>query len=206
MAVMNDDGRTPKPRPSLRPGGRSARVREAVHAAALTLLDHHGVADLNVSKVATEAGVAETTIYRRWGSLPQVIAEAMSSLAVSENEIPDTGELETDLRQLLTNVAALIERPAVRRIFRFATSVDDDDADTAQTRAEFWQTRFREGTTIVTRAIDRGEIPASNDPQIVIETLVGPTYVRSFLLDRPIADDVITASVQAALEVARDGK
>ena len=202
---MNDDERTLTPRPSLRPGGRSARVRESVHAAALSLLDHHSLGELNVSMVAAEAGVAETTIYRRWGSLPQVIAEAMSGLAVSENEIPDTGEFVTDLRQLLTNVAALIERPAVRRIFRFAISVDDD-ADAARTRAEFWQTRFREGTAIVTRAIDRGEIPVSKDPQSVIETLVGTAYVRSFLLDRPITDEVITSSVKAAIEVARGGE
>jgi hypothetical protein len=149
--------------------------------------------------------VAETTIYRRWGSLPQVIAEAMSGLAVSENEIPDTGEFATDLSQLLTNVAALIQRPAVRRIFRFAISIDDDDTDADRARAEFWQTRFREGKALVTRAIDRGEIPASKDPQLVIETLVGTAYVRSFLLDRPITEDVISSSVQAAIEVAQSG-
>lgn len=185
-----------------RPGGRSARIQDAVFAETLSLLEQTSVSALSVKLIATRAGVAETTIYRRWGSLPGVIAGALSQLAVSENPIPDTGSLPDDLRALLGNVVAIIERPAVRRIFRFAMSLDDADSDAADARNAFWQSRFSTGAAIVLRAIERKEIPPLDDAQAVIETLVGAAYIRAFLLERPMTDTVIDDSVRAAMLVA----
>lgn len=184
-----------------RPGGRSARIREVVLSTTLRMLETRSVSELSVKEVAHTADVAETTIYRRWGSLPALISAALSEFALSENPIPDTGSLEDDLTQLLRNAAAIIERPSVRRIFRFAMSLDDEDA--ADVRRKFWATRFTAGATIVDRAVQRDEAHPETDPIEVIETLVGPTYVRSFLTERPITDAVVQESVQAALRIAR---
>jgi len=158
---------------------------------------------MTVKEIAAEAAVAETTIYRRWGSLTRLVAEALSVYAVTENPIPDTGSLEEDLTRLLRNVSAIIERPAVRRIFRFMTSLEEDGEELAQTRTRFWETRFAAGTSIVTRAIERGEIPSGTDPDAVIEVLVGAVYVRSFLLERPLTEKILTDSVEAAMLTAR---
>ncbi|MCF2571121.1 TetR/AcrR family transcriptional regulator [Brevibacterium sp. UCMA 11754] len=172
-------------------------------SAALGLLEQHSIEELNVSQIAQAAGVAETTIYRRWGSLPQIIAEAMSRLVLSENQIPDSGSLEDDLKRLLANVASIIEKPAVRRVFRFTMSVDDKNSDISNECKRFWRTRFEMGTVIVARAIRRGEVPQLADPQAVIEVLVGGVYVRSFLLEQPVTNTLITSSVRAAMDVAR---
>lgn len=193
MAKSEDQSR-PK-----RPGGRSSRVREAVMTATLQLLETRSVPELSVREIADEAGVAETTIYRRWGSLPGLISAALAEFALSENPIPDTGALEEDLTQLLRSVAAIIRRPSVRRIFGFVTALDDADAVGARKR--FWETRFSAGSAIVDRAIERGEILPVSDPIAVIETLVGTAYVRTFLLDRPVTNEVISASVQSALRL-----
>ncbi len=167
----------------------------------LGMLETRSVSELTVKEVAHTANVAETTIYRRWGSLPGLISAALSEFTLSENPIPDSGSLEDDLTQLLRNVNAIIERPSVRRILRFAMSLDDEDA--AHARRKFWKKRFAAGATIVDRAVQRDEAHPLTDPIAVIETLVGPSYVRSLLTERPITDAVVHESVQAALRIAR---
>jgi len=74
-----------------RPGGRSARVQAAVHEAVKALkLELGDRAALTVPAIATRAGVTPSTIYRRWGDLPQLLA------AVAVDELhPDAEPLET---------------------------------------------------------------------------------------------------------------
>lgn len=55
---------------SVRPGGRTARVRESVLEVAGDLLADRGFAHLDLTEVATGAGVGKTTVYRRWRTLP----------------------------------------------------------------------------------------------------------------------------------------
>ncbi|MFE3652021.1 helix-turn-helix domain-containing protein, partial [Streptomyces sp. NPDC059152] len=57
------------PRPMARPGGRSARVQEAVHTAVRELESEVGRDALTVPLIAARAGVTPSTIYRRWGDL-----------------------------------------------------------------------------------------------------------------------------------------
>ncbi|WP_344245716.1 TetR family transcriptional regulator, partial [Isoptericola hypogeus] len=52
-----------------RPGGRTARVRSAVHAAVLELIEKHPWEDLSIPLVAEASGVHQATIYRRWGTM-----------------------------------------------------------------------------------------------------------------------------------------
>src|SRR4051795_8551720 len=63
------------PRPMARPGGRSARVQESVHAAVRDLVGEVGRDALTVPMVATRAGVTPSTIYRRWGDLQELLSD-----------------------------------------------------------------------------------------------------------------------------------
>ena len=54
---------------SRRPGGRTARTRAAVMRAVIGELIDNGYAGATVERVAVRAGVAKTTIYRRWRSM-----------------------------------------------------------------------------------------------------------------------------------------
>ncbi len=62
-----------------RPGGRTARTRAAVIQADIGELTEHGyAAGTTVEQVAARAGVAKTTIYRRWRSLDGLLADVMA--------------------------------------------------------------------------------------------------------------------------------
>ena len=84
-----------------RPGGRATRVRSAVLDATSMLLSEVGYDQLSVEAVASRAGVHKTTVYRRWPTKPELIAEAALVQAAEAVPIPDTGTLLGDLQTLL---------------------------------------------------------------------------------------------------------
>ncbi|MEC8919050.1 MAG: helix-turn-helix domain-containing protein, partial [Pseudomonadota bacterium] len=58
---------------AVRPGGRSARVQEAVHQAVRELQAVTPRDELTVPRIAERAGVTPSTIYRRWGNLSELV-------------------------------------------------------------------------------------------------------------------------------------
>lgn len=84
--------------PQPRPGGRSARVQEAVHAATRELVDLHGRDALTVPLIAARAGVTPSTIYRRWGDLVELLADVSVQRMRPDTEPADTGSVSGDLR------------------------------------------------------------------------------------------------------------
>ena len=78
--VRKDAGVDGSRNPRRRPGGRSARVQDAVAQAALTQLLDVGYQGLTIRGVAQAAGVAETTVYRRWPTINHLTAAALLKL------------------------------------------------------------------------------------------------------------------------------
>jgi AcrR family transcriptional regulator len=89
-----------------RPGGRSARVRAAVHAAVLELVTENPWDALTVAMVAERSGVHQATIYRRWDSLAGVLDDVVAEQIAQTAPIPDTGSLRGDLEAYAEQVAA----------------------------------------------------------------------------------------------------
>jgi AcrR family transcriptional regulator len=97
---------------TLRPGGRTARTREAVLQAVIDELSDNGYAGATVERVAERADVAKTTIYRRWGSIDGLLADFMADRAARDIPVPDEGGLDTDLNALARDVVASLSHPA----------------------------------------------------------------------------------------------
>jgi len=97
-----------------RPGGRTARTRAAVLQAVLGELIDNGYAGMTVERIAARAGVAKTTIYRRWGGLNGLLADLMAEYAAREIPVPDTGHFDSDLRALAREIVASLQPPGMR--------------------------------------------------------------------------------------------
>src|SRR4051794_4476323 len=85
---------------TLRPRGRTERVRHAVIAATHTLLNDVGYEGLSIEQVAEKAGVAKSTVYRRWRDTAGLLMELLDEFAAVEIPFADTGTVDEDLRQL----------------------------------------------------------------------------------------------------------
>jgi AcrR family transcriptional regulator len=181
-----------------RPGGRSARVQEAVRSVALDVLGEHGADALTISEIAARAGVHETSIYRRWGSRENVIIDALLSASQEFLPIPDTGSLRADLLAFATSVGTYLNSTLGSALIRALASRTTDPA-IDDTRRRFWEARYALASPIITRAIERGEVPAPTDPRLALEALIAPLNFRALLTAEPNDEEFTTRLVDMLL-------
>ncbi len=101
-----------------RPGGRTARVRAAVHQAVLDLVAEDPWGAMTVAAVAERSGVHQATIYRRWESLTGLLDDVVAEQIARTAPIPDTGSLRGDLTAYAEQVAGHLAGPLGTLILR----------------------------------------------------------------------------------------
>src|SRR5215472_13465077 len=94
---------------------RSPMVDQAILRAALQLFIEHGVAGASIEKIAKQAGVGKTSIYRRWSSREALLAQAIE---VARNATGYTTDLleqtaPGDLVKLLVEASEVIAKPEI---------------------------------------------------------------------------------------------
>lgn len=184
-----------------RPGGRSARVRAAVITAAAAELLEHGYDGFSLPRVAEGAGVALTTLHRRWGSKARLVADVLVEQTMTTVPVPDTGTLETDLRTLAGWIAASLDSPELRTVLRSAFALPDEEL--ADVQARFWPSRFEVAQTVIDRAIARGELPAGVDGWSVVERINALIWMRKLITGLPVDDALLEGVVDDAITIAR---
>ena len=182
-----------------RPGGRSARVRESVIDAALVVLSSNGHDALTVSEVAARAGVHETSIYRRWGSRENLIIDALLSASQEFLPIPDTGSLRADLIAFANSLGAYLNGTLGNALASALAARSTDPAMDA-TRQRFWDARYALASPMITRAIERGEVPPTTDPALALEALVAPLHFRVLLTGEPTDEQFTTQLVDMLVD------
>jgi AcrR family transcriptional regulator len=185
-----------------RVGGRSARVRAAVFSAAIQLLEEHGYEAATMATIAKQAGVHETSLYRRWGTREALLAEALLTRAAAAMPVPDTGSIRSDLVQLLQTIVVFLHAPLGAAMVQLSLTTPPSPTF-AQARSHYWQERFDLLTVIFERAIARGELPAELDPQLVLETVIGPIYLRLFFSGESLDQLVVEQVVDLVLDGVR---
>ncbi|MEV6277641.1 TetR-like C-terminal domain-containing protein [Nocardia sp. NPDC051832] len=190
---------------SIRPGGRTARVREAVLRTAGDLLAEHGFAHLDLTEVAAKAEVGKTTVYRRWGTVPALVADLLADMAEQSVARADTGSLLGDLTANARLVAATLADPRQGRLFRavIAAATCDETAATALHR--FYDIRLTEWGPCVEAAISRGEAPPGTNSRAVLSAVSAPLYYRLLASGDPITETIADQSALAAVNAVTAG-
>ena len=161
-----------------RPGGRSARVREAVLAATIELMLEGGISQVTVTNIAERSGVHPTTIYRRWDGVGGVLVEALLEEAKATAPVPDTGSLYEDLLIQAHDVRRRLMNPLAKMMMLAAAkTLSGEFSGFAPT---YWHDRLSLFGVIVERGIERGELPPGVDPILVIEMVSAPLLSRFY--------------------------
>ncbi|WNG93476.1 TetR/AcrR family transcriptional regulator [Mycobacterium sp. ITM-2016-00318] len=92
---------------------RDPRIDDSVLRATVELLGTSGYADLSVDAIAKRAGTSKPAIYRRWPSKAHVVHEAVFPISEA-TELPDTGSLAGDLREMVRRATGVLTTPAAR--------------------------------------------------------------------------------------------
>ena len=173
-----------------RPGGRATRVRTAVLEAASNLLVEVGYDRFSIDEVATRAGVHKTTVYRRWPTKAELIADAVRVRAAENVPVPDTGSIRGDLQAMARSVVANISSESGSRISRSIVAAAAHSDELTESMHAFWAERLAASIPIIERAIERGDLATGTDPNLIIETVIGPIWVRFLLTGEPIDADL----------------
>lgn len=182
-------------KPRARTGGRSARVVQQVLAATLELLADQGYAGLSFESIALKAGVAKTTIYRRWPTKPELVGAALLTLRDHDPETPDTGSVREDLFQVLRHWVRQLMTPH-RRAISQALMLSNADPELRTVVRRLREERPAIPPVVLSRALKRGELPRGSDPQLITSALLGPLHARVFWKGEDVDDQFLRALVQ----------
>ncbi|GAA2161847.1 TetR/AcrR family transcriptional regulator [Actinomadura napierensis] len=160
---------------SARPGGRSARVRDAVHRAVTELICERGADRVTIPAVATRAGVNPTTVYRRWGTVPALLAEVAAKELDADAPPPPTGDLRADLAAYAEWDLAHLARPGGIAFFRAEVAADLDERKAGLRECLRQVTGDLEGILAAARENGATGLPSLDQ---IIDRVVAPLYFR----------------------------
>jgi AcrR family transcriptional regulator len=189
----------------VRPGGRTARVRESVLRAAGDLLAEGGLELLDLGEVARRAGVGRTTVYRRWGTPASLVADLLAEMAESSLPRTDTGTLLGDLTANARLVRRTLADARQGALFKALIAAATYDPRTAEALHRFYEIRVDEWAPCVAAAVERGELPAGTDAREVVRAVSAPLYYRLLTSGDPLDEVAADRAARAASAAAAAG-
>jgi AcrR family transcriptional regulator len=182
-----------------RPGRpRSAQSHQAILRAALQLLAEVGFNAMSMDAIAACARVGKTTIYRRYASKAELVADAIENVR-EEIILPDTGTLWGDIEALIENAAQITLSPVGRQTVAMIISSASSNPQFAQIYwTKYLHPRRKSFAVVLERAKARNEIQANLDPDLVFDTMSG---IMLYALIFPPTAESWTAYVRRALNL-----
>ena len=189
---------------------RDSGVDRRVLCAAWGLLHAGGYTALNVDDVAERAGVAKTTLYRRWPTKDH-LAIAVGAQMLGEVPIPDSGDLRQDLIEFATALAESLNRlrmaghygggksPGLAAELVAAAARHPDIGEVVRA---MYAERHALARARLERAVSREGLRPDLDQGLLVEQLVGPIYYRILITGAPADRGYAERLVEALLDGA----
>ncbi|MFD9909095.1 TetR/AcrR family transcriptional regulator [Streptomyces sp. NPDC059063] len=181
--------------PPTRAGGRprSAEADTAILEATRQALVDLGWTKLTLSDVATRAGVAKTTLYRRWAGKSELVVDAVAEL-FDELELPDNGSLASDIEGVVLQFADLLGRPETKTALMAVVAESTTDAPLRErVRGSIVDRQKRLVLQGRARAQARGELPVEADPMtaartadLIFDVIAGAVVHRALVSAEPV--------------------
>ncbi len=174
-------------------------------AATADMLIESGLDDVELTAVAARAGVGKSTVYRRWGTVPALVADLLTDMAQTSLPRADTGSLRGDLSANARLVQRTLADPRQGRLFKAIIAAATYDDQTAAALAGFYAARIAVFAPAVSDAIARGEAPPGTDPSAVIGQVSAPLYYQFLTGGTPPRPRDARRAVDAALAAVAAG-
>jgi AcrR family transcriptional regulator len=182
---------------SARPPGRPrAGVHAVVFAATLSTVHELGYARATVERIAAAAGIAKTTIYRRWPSKGELIVDCLlNAFGPAPLEGGSRAEI---MSSAIRWIAAKIGEPGVGDAFAGVFS----DAVSDPTLREILSGRLQDPYRL---ALQDALGEPENRVLFFIDVVVGTLLHRMGMTGEPMADADVTALVEMVLPALQRG-
>ena len=183
------------------PARRNERSRQAILTATADLLGEVGYTRLTVEAIAARAGVGKQTIYRWWPDKGAVVLDAYLALVGADQvlDVPDSGDLEADLRLVLGSMVDLLADPLFARRYRALLAAIQDDPELAAALRDRLVVPWLAATRKRLGAAQQAGQITDVDLEVAAELLYGPVYYRWLLRTGPITRAYVDAVVAMTL-------
>ena len=193
---MTPQTETATPRPRVE-GVREVEILEA----ALDVLAEVGYDRFTMDAVALRAKASKATLYRRWNGKVQLVIDALHHH--HKHEAPavpvDTGSLRGDLIESYCGTGGLTDKPEVAAFGAILTAIMRDPEFAAAFRREVVAPKLAASKAVFERAIERGEIDADVDIDLLAPALAGIVMHRLILVgEAPTGTSSSTSSTRSS--------
>lgn len=187
---------------------RSEQSHRAILDATMTLLDERKpgaltVQRLSIERIAREAGVSKTTIYRWWPSKAAVVIDTFLENHIVRTPVRDDIPAIQALSEHLASLTKIYSGREGRLISQLIAECQYDPQTMAEFKERFWRHRQEAVTGLIQRAVKEGAIRGDVAPDTVAELLYAPIYFRLLLDSGPLDRDAMANMLNAALEGIR---
>lgn len=185
---------------------RSAAADAAILAATRDALVEIGWSRMSLGDVAQRAGVAKTTLYRRWAGKNELVVDAVAEL-FDKLVLPDGDSLAADVVGVVLQFGELLQRPETRTaLMAVVAESTSDPALRLRIRTAIVDRQKRLVLQGRARAQRRGELPYETEPAVaeqhadLIFDVIGTVVHRALVSDGPV--DEAWAKALAGLLIA----
>jgi AcrR family transcriptional regulator len=174
---MTDGQRRSRGRP------RDPNVDDAILTAALELFIQKGADAVSIEQIAQRAGVAKMSLYRRWRSKEELLAQAIEHARLAMPDIALWHDNDTPLPQLLDRMldaaAQTLTDPLAAALYRRLIGAG---ADYPSLLATYWQHFMQPRRALIHSALERaareGLLRSDSDPATVMDLVAGAIVYR----------------------------
>jgi AcrR family transcriptional regulator len=176
-------------RPRGRP--RSAAANAAILTATRELLAERGWDATTLGEIADRAGVAKTTLYRRWPGKAELVVDAVAGLFDALRPL-DAGSVRADAEAVIRDLVSVLSRPEAQAAFLALAAQSARDPGLRDAVREKIIGRQRhlvhEGAA---RAAARRDPVRIADPDLLFDVIAGTIVHRLLIAGDPVDDSYL---------------
>jgi AcrR family transcriptional regulator len=170
---------------------RSEQARRAILQSTLRLLQETGFPELYIEAIAAHANVSKATVYRWWPNKAALVADAFFSVTDAKLRFPDTGSVRTDLNLQMKQLVRIFRGKEGRIVAALIGGGQSDPELIDAFRTRFLRPRRQEAYETLRRGMQRGELPANLNMDLLLDTLYGAIYFRFLIRHASLSEAFI---------------
>lgn len=153
-----------------------ADVDERIREATMAVLRDHGYSALSMEGIAADAGVAKTTVYRRYRNRADL---ATAALAVHAGAVPGPDPEVSTREAVLDFLISFATKFELVGLDVLGSMLAERDPELLELHRErVVKPRSAMAAELLRRGQERGELRADADPRLAMEMLVGSFFAR----------------------------
>ena len=185
-------GTTQKRKRASKPGRpRSEKARKAVMRSTLRLIREVGFHELTIEAVAARARVGKATIYRWWPNKAELVIEVFASIIGEELRFPTSPPVMESIHSQMRRWVPIFRTPLGQIVATVIGAGQSDPTILKAFQIHWVEPRRTEARRLLLEAIRQGELRFGLDPDLVLDLLYGPLYLRLLLKHAPLDETFV---------------